>query len=506
LKLVNGIKFEYVAGSSIGYFKLKNSDKEIEKWNFEDFSEITKFSLSKLRGYIDCSYLFNAYQEKTDAELLHNYNKLNHTNSYSDSGGLQATRKNITIENEFKEEIYKIQAKYSDYAMTFDEMPLKLIESNKTGDKVGSADRVYIRELIKPTAKLSAKHIQHQVNVFNDLETNTKILPILHGFRPKKQYHQGRDDNTYCDYAKYLLDDIKNVNNHIQGISIASLTTHADNRVGVVKLLDYVPRILSDKNINDDYLEHIHLLGLSSMQRLLPMIIMAKNGIIDNRVKTISFDSTSINRAAMFGRVYKNENELKYPTHQDYKNFKVELGTKSFEEPDANNVRQLYQQVHNLFKDYPNYMFNAVDEFGLTGWESLAKHSQNNGDSRTLSQQYKAAKDRNCQDYILRCLQQYRLTLWYHTHTFLDTVERFIDGEVTSYDLFGYNNEIYSMYSDLEYNVNDMNSLFDVVEKYHSRLKVGIDNSTDTLKQFEELHKKDSHFAEFGHQAPNILF
>ena len=153
-----------------------------------------------------------------------------------------------------------------------------------------------------------------------------------------------------------------------------------------------------------------------------------------------------------------------------------------------------------------NYMFNEKDEFGLSGWESLAKHSQNNGDTRTLSQQYKAAKERDCQDYILRHLQQYRLTLWYHTHTFLSTIERFIDGEVTSHDLFGYNNEIYSIYSDLEHNVTDFDSLYDVVEKYNSRLKMSIDNSTDTLQQFEELHKRDSHFAEFGHQESNILF
>lgn len=506
MKLVYGIKFEYVAGSSIGYFKLKNTDKAIEKWNFEDFTKMTKFVTDKLRGYIDCSYLFNAYQEQNDAEKLLQYNGLNHKNIYSDSGGLQATRKNITISNEFKEEIYKTQAKYSNFAMSFDEMPLKLIEANKTGDKVGSADRVYIRELIKPTAQQSATHIQHQVNVFNDLQTNTKILPILHGFRPLKKYHQGKNDNTYSDYAKFLLDNIKNVNNHIQGIAVASLTTHADNRVGVIKLLDYVPRILSDKNINDEYLSHIHLLGLSSMQRLLPMIILAKNGLIDNRIKKISFDSTSINRAAMFGRVYKNENELKYPNHQDFKHFKVELGTKSFDDQSAHNVRQFYQQVHNLFHDYPDYIFNQPDEFGLIGWESLAKHSQNNGDTRTLIQQFKAAKERGCMDYIKRYYQQYRLVLWYHNHTFLDTIERFIDGEVSSYDLFGYNNEIFSLYADLEFNVSDFNSLSEIVEKYHSKLRVIIDNSTDTITQFNEVYNRDTTIAKFGYQESNILF
>ena len=503
---VNGIKFEYVAGSSIGYFKLKNKDKEIEKWNFEDFSSMASFTYNKLKGYIDCSYLFNAFQEETDAKHLKTYNNLNHKSIYSDSGGLQATRRNIIVEDDFKEKIYKIQANYSDYAMTFDEMPLKLIECNKTGDKVGAADRVYIRELIKPTAQASARNIQHQVNVFNELETDTKILPILHGFRPRKEYHRGRVDNTYTDYAKYLLDDIKNVNNHIQGISIASLTTHADNRVGVVKLLDYVPRILADKNINDEYLEHIHLLGLSSMQRLIPLILLAKNGLIDNRVKTISFDSTSINRAAIYGRVYKNANEMKFPAKPEYANFKVELGMKSFKDIDAKNVRQFYQQVHEFFKDYENYMFNDVDEFGLSGWESLAMHSPNNGEKKTLTVLYKEAKDRGSNDYILKSLQQTRLVLFYHTHTFLSTVEGFIDGDVSSHDLFGYNNEIYSIYADIEHNITDFESLHSIVEKYHNKIKVMIDNSTDTLKEFEAMHLRDNEFAKYGHQDANILF
>jgi len=432
-------------------------------------------------------------------------NRLGHKNLYSDSGGLQATRRNIIIDDEFKNKIYETQAKYSDFAMTFDEMPLKLIEVNKTGDRVGALDRVYIKELIKPTAELSAKHIRNQNKVFEDLGSSTGILPILHGYSPLHKHKKGRNDNTYVEYAKYLFDGLEDFNN-VNGLSIASLTAHADNRVGILKVLDFVPRILASNEINSKFLKHVHLLGLASPQRLLPIISLVKSGMIDSRVQKISFDSTAILKAYAYGRVYKSYDEFKKPNDSEFKNFKPELSTKSFEDPSAKNVKQFYQQVHKLFNDYEGYLFNEKDEFGLEGWESLAKHSQNDGSRSSPRELFKKAKERGSIEFEKKHLQQVRLSQMYNTFIYLDTLEKYILGDLSIQDIVYYNNDILSIYLDIENNIKDIESLQDVVEKHSSKLRVVTDHSTTTIKEYETMLEETTKIAHEGNQHSNQLF
>jgi hypothetical protein len=489
---VNGVMFDYVSGSLTPFFKLKHKDPKIAINNYNDFVGLMNYTKSMLKGYFSWSTLFNAFQEESDGKFLTENNKLNHLFTYSDSGGLQAARRNMIIDDVLKERIYTVQHNYSDIAMTFDEMPFKNISVNAGTAIVGTSSRCYIRDLIQSTAEHSAQHIRKQIEMFDSFGSNTKIVPIIHGFRPSKGYFRGETDNTYVDYAKYMFDKIDNSSKHIHGLSIASLTTHPDNRVGILKVIDYVPRTLASKDIPDENLEHVHLLGLASPQRILPVLALVKHGLIDKRVKRISFDSTAITKAYTIGRVFRNYDE--YKNVEQNKDFHPELTLQNYKNPNSKNVRQYYQQVHKYFQNYENYPFNS--------WEELADHSPNNGDRRPAGVQ---AKEKG-REFELKMLAQVRISSMYLTYVYLDTLERYISGDLTIDDLAHYNTDIAAMYHDIERNATNMHDIFEIVEKHYQKVKAEIDKSVDTLDEFDNELKKATSIQTTGHEEANVLF
>lgn len=495
---VNGVMFDYCSGSLVPFLKLKHKDPQIAKNNYDDFMGLMNYVKGMLKGYFSTSTLFNAFQEESDGKFLTENNKLGHLFTYSDSGGLQAARRNMEINDELKERIYTVQHKYSDIAMTFDEMPFKAIEVNAGTAVVGTSMRCYIRDLIKDTAEHSAQHIRKQIEMFDKFESNTKIVPIIHGFRPSKPYFKGETDNTYVDYAKYMFDKIDNSSHHIHGLSIASLTTHPDNRVGILKVIDYVPRTLASPDIPDENLEHIHLLGLASPQRILPIIALVKHGLIDPRVKRISFDSTAITKAYTIGRVFKNYDEFKNP--EQNRDYHPELTLQNYKNPNSKNVRQYYQQVHKYFHKYENYPFDS--------WEDLADHSPNNGDIGNNGKPKPAGEQikEKGREFELKFLAQVRICCMYQTWVYMDTLEKYIDGYLTIDDLAHYNTDIAAMYHDIERNATDMHDIFQIVEKHYRKVKAEIDHSVDTVEQFEAEYHRATTIETEGHTEGDILF
>lgn len=489
---VNGVLFDYVSGSMLPFFKLKHKDPQVSDDNYKDFVNLMTYTKTMLKGYFSWSTLFNAFQEEKDGKFLTENNKLGHTFTYSDSGGLQAARRNMEINNTLKEKIYTVQHKYSDIAMTFDEMPFKAIEVNAGTAVVGTSMRCYIRDMIKETAEHSAEHIRKQIEMFDQFGSSTKVCPIIHGFRPSKGYFKGESDNTYVDYAKYMFDKIDNSSHHIHGLSIASLTTHPDNRVGILKVLDYVPRTLASKDIPDENLEHVHLLGLASPQRILPVIALVKHGLMDPRVKRVSFDSTAITKAYVVGRVFKNFDEFKNP--KDNKDFHPELTLRNYKDPNAKNVRHYYKQVYKYFHKYENFPFKD--------WEDLANHSPNNGDRRPAGVQFKEKGIA----FELKFLAQVRICSMYATWVYLDTLERYITGELGVDDLAHYSTDIAAIYHSIENEAKNMHDIFEIVEKHYFKVKAEIDHSVDTIAQFDIEYKKATTIETSGHEETNVLF
>ena len=488
--LINGVELQYISGSLLPFFKLKHKNKDIQNVNFDDFTKIFKYMQSNLKGYFTMGTLYNAYQEKKDGEFLTEH-PLDHKIILSDSGGLQQARRGEKFDDKTKREIYLNQAKYSDLAMTFDEMPFKPIEANKQTGVNLMASRCYIREMIDSSAKASALEIEKQINVFDEVDARATLAPIIHGFRPNPEYFRGLGDNTYLEYTKVLLDKINTNSSHVGGLSFASMTVAADNRIGVLKSLQYIPQTLWSKDIDSKNLENIHLLGLASPQRLMTILSLVKTNLIDPRVKRISFDSTALTKAHVVGRVHKNRAEFDEPKH-----YKPELTLKDYKDPSAKNVRQYYQNVYNYFKDYEQLMFDS--------WEDLADHSANNGSKQKMAEQIKANGGEGS-DFHMKNLQHVRLCTMYATACYLEQMEDYIDGIRSASD-YPYGSDMHAIYHSIEHDISDIETLHEVVEMHYAKVKDNMDFGVDTIAQYEMELERITHQHTKGHQEGDLLF
>jgi len=493
--LINGIELTYIMGSLIPFFKLKNKDKDIQRENFDDYIGLLNHMKKHLKGYFTLGTLYNAYQEKSDGVLLE-ANPLGNEVILSDSGGLQQARKGEKFSEEVKREIYRHQAQYSDIAMNFDEMPFKIIEANaETGVNL-MASRCYIGEMVKDTAILSADEVRKQIEVFNSVENvRAKISPIIHGFRPHGKYYDPikdkNEDNTYIEYAKEMLSRIDNSSHHVGSLSFGSNTVSADNKISILKLLKFVPSTLWCKDIPDEYVKHIHLLGVASPQRLMTILSMIRAGLIDKRVKKISFDSTAITKAYTVGKVHKNRFEFENETPM-----RPELTMKYFLDPQAKNVRHYYQQVHEHFKDYIGYKFES--------WEDLATHSYNNGSDLGFMEQVKE-KGGEGSDFHRKFLQGVRLCGMYVMLCYLQAMEDYIDGRRIPED-FPYGIGMDKIYHSIERDITDADTLHEVVEMHLFKVKSNMDFGVNTYKEYEEECESRMLNHENGHQESNVLF
>lgn len=461
-KLLNGVELDYVSGSFYGYLRIGNSNKILEKENIVDVTNLLKYTENKLKGYFTFSTLFNAYQEEKGGQVLADNNALGHKKVYSDSGGLQVITAGKIIDDEIRNKVYEVQAKYSDYAMTFDEMPLKIVDNMASDSFTGDLGQVFIDELVSISAKKSAEHIQKQIDKFEELKADTKILPIIHGYHPE----------SFLEYAENIFENLQHINEHIQGIALSSMRGHADNKVGIMKLFDYVPKILNSGAINEDYLQHVHFLGVARPQRIMPLIMMIKKGLLP--IKRMSFDSTAITKSYTFGRVYPTVSEWKDP-----KNYSSNLTLNSYKNKSFKNISQFYQSVHNEFKDYDNYMFDS--------WEDLANHSQNNGDKLTPSKQF----EKYGIEYERKYLQQIRIVNMYHTFTYLSMIEAYIEDEITISDIFKQNDSIHHIFETFESKQN-LQGFADACEYFYNNATRGRTNlrvvSCKTIAEFEQKY------------------
>ena len=489
---INGVELIYSAGSLIPFFKLKSKNKKIQKENFEDFVGLFEYMKKHLKGYFKMSILYNAYQEKEDGILLSKNNKLNHDVILADSGGLQQARRGEKFSDEVKKAIYENQALYSDIAMNFDEMPFLPIEANKKAGINLMSTRCYIREMIEPTAKLSAEEVRKQLEVFSQTEgAHSKVLPVMHGFRSNPEYFKGMNDNTFVDYAETLFNNIDIDSKFLGGLSIASITVSADNRIALLKGLQYIPSLLWSKRVPDKAVEHVHLLGLASPQRLMSVLSMLKAGLIDKRVKRISFDSTAITKAFIVGRVHKNRDEFKNPRH-----YRPELTLKDYKSPEAKNVRQFYQNVYEYFKNYDNFMFSS--------WEDLADYSLNNGSKKTATEQIKENGGEGSL-WHRKYLQHIRVCSLYLTWCYLEQMEDYIDG-IRKPEDYPYGANLVSIYHTIENDITDEQTLFEAVEMHYKKVKENMDFAVDTIQQYKDILSKIEHEDKFGVQETNILF
>jgi len=283
------INFEYViSGMTMGTSNLYY-DQSVLKPYVEVLNNKITFMDNKYDNQ-NISMLFNSHTEPSHGVAMHDLLNAWH-NLYADSGGLQLSRTKKGLTPEIKDKIYKHQAKYSDIAMIFDDIPVEFDGSNSGWSmKTSTFGRRFARDLISETAKSTLANVKRQIEVFNRLESDTKITLIV----------QGQDLESYREYIETIVEGLtEDELKRCHGISLSSACSGAslDNRMEMIYAV-------KDLEIPMSLKENIHLLGVGSHKMMMPFFISPE---YFSFVKTVSYDSSTHANSWFFSR-YRDEN------------------------------------------------------------------------------------------------------------------------------------------------------------------------------------------------------
>lgn len=240
------------------------------------------------------SLLFNAFVEDDFVNLLPKYD----VPIYADSGGLQIiTLKTKELTEELKTEIYDVQSKI-DYAFCFDEIPLYIAESAKGNSARTSMDgKFVVGDEIYAKGCATGKNIQNQINHFKKVGSETKVFVILQG--------NSKDDwVNFCQGVFEQLDESHYP--HIEGLAIAD-TCIGNGVLEAADMFSVIPLLPCP----EPFKKRLHLLGVGSISRLIPIIVMVKSGYLPEDTY-VSYDSTSISSAFVFGRFLSEDKTINF--------------------------------------------------------------------------------------------------------------------------------------------------------------------------------------------------
>jgi len=229
--------------------------------------------------------LYNGFTEKQHSTVLP---KLG-VDTYVDSGGLQIiTLGKQKLDDELKKKIYTVQTT-GDYAMCFDEIPLYIDESKVgAGARTDMGGKYLIGEEVYDKGVATGRNIKNQIETFKELNAHTKVFIILQG-------------NSYEDWMNFSDGvfsqlDFEEDNDYVAGLAIAD--TCLGN--GILEAIDMYS-VIPDLKCPESWKLRLHLLGVGSFNRLVPILAMIKSGYLSNKTQ-ISYDSSSHSSAIMFGR------------------------------------------------------------------------------------------------------------------------------------------------------------------------------------------------------------
>lgn len=284
------MKFEYVA-SGLSHIGVNNSS--IFFHPEDPISNIIIQNKLKLMKILDktehkFSVLFNAYQEFNLGRDINCTLRKHVKDVYSDSGGLQVVTQGISIDSEFKKKIYDTQAQFSSIAMSFDEIPVEI-----KGDRslrTDSHNRFFSYALLKEKATESGINLRDQIDYFRSIGSDCKPMIIT----------QGNDLETYQEWVNIICDVIGPERwQYVSGISSGAAALGSG-------LLEDVKRyfILGQLQYPDEInRKHIHILGVGSLMRLMPLVPLIENGLFPNDVN-LSYDSTTHTGNLTSGQYY----------------------------------------------------------------------------------------------------------------------------------------------------------------------------------------------------------
>lgn len=252
---------------------------------------VTAGVLSIKKELLDINYpmmvslLFNAFTEKKFGDRIALGGGYGFDRIYSDSGGLQIITRGYKINQELKNQVYEIQSK-TDLAMCFDHIPVR---AESAGHRQSTLNKTFHYEDFERCARETAHNVKEQIEMFVNLKTHTKTFFIVQG-------------NTLDDmmlWFKIATEIIpKDCWEKIQGIAIGGACMGTGQLEDIEKLIAY-GRL--KKEFDPCYVKnHLHILGVGSISRLYPLVILRNTGFIGPEVH-VSYDSSTLSMAYIYG-------------------------------------------------------------------------------------------------------------------------------------------------------------------------------------------------------------
>lgn len=419
----DSVKIDYVVSGFAASFRLGSPNDEYAKGISEELVHSTRYLEDKVsESGIIMSGLFNGFTEENYATRVSDrgvdFKNLYSGGMYVDSGGLQVMTQGKIIDAAMREQIYKVQAKYGHYAMSFDVIPSEFLPD---GQKIYYPDRVHGAGI------QAGLNLKEQIKIFKELETKCKIMPIIQGIG----HH---DMNLYSSNMFNQLNSDEM--DYIESVAFGGGTSGFEflNRM----MNGHSSEILKSK------MNHVHLLGVTSFQRLLPPVIAAKNGILPG-VKKLSFDSTTFSKSYILGTVWSSVDQL----HKGIKS--TQLGKKVNDQ-----VMEHYTNLWNFWKDNPHNIFDSV--------EDLLDHSLYNTDGYTTG--FQQCEQRGVEHGIKTIVQKH-VFVYYNTYNFIKILEAYLSGDLKVYEVLGENYKTVSIMESLEQlkSVDDYEEWFKLVKR-----------------------------------------
>ena len=268
--------FEYVV-SGPGHALTTHDILTKGRDDFLRYLQTFKSMLSN-KGEYDFSFLYNGYLEEKLGKCLHGVFGTA-AKFYVDSGGLQMVTLGHEVTEELKLDVYETQAECGDYAMSFDEIPVTVLGEKST--RGGISSRVVDIENFDSYAIESAKNLKEQIRVFkasND-GNGTVARPFM--------IIQGYSLESYQRWADILLSELdKDEIEYISGVACGAAA------LGQGQLEDFKRAYICANIVLPEHIKnHIHLLGVGSITRLIPYVMLHHNGTL--KTNRISFDSST---------------------------------------------------------------------------------------------------------------------------------------------------------------------------------------------------------------------
>jgi len=274
------INLEYVA-SGTNYTRLPNPGAYELPVNLE---MIRKVFQGLQQPHHKFSLLYNAYTEKHFGVAFKKYYRDWVHSIHADSGGLQMVTRGETPTPQLKTEVYESQARDSDVAMSFDEIPIFIAGDRSL--RLDMKNRFFDPDKFESAAIATGDNLTEQLEYFEKHNSETKPLFIA----------QGNDLETYIRWTEIALARVPHsLHDRIGGVAMGGAAL-GNAMLEDVKRAYYFSQLPIDHS-------HLHLLGVGSVVRMLPYIVMCHNGVYDKDI-WISYDSSTHTSGPEMGRHY----------------------------------------------------------------------------------------------------------------------------------------------------------------------------------------------------------